>query len=79
MKKNQSMLNYNEYLEFQNVIKLIPMLNNKGIDVTVTFASKANITVVTVDDEPFAWDDNVASQETKDRFYKKVEELLEND
>lgn len=73
------MLNYNEYLEFQNVIKLIPMLNSKGIDVSVSFTTKYNITVINIDDEFFAWDNNVVSQGVKDRFYKKVEELLENE
>lgn len=73
------MLNYNEFLEFQNVVKLIPILNSKGIDVTVNFTTKGNITVVLVDNKQFAWDNNIVSQETKDKFYKKVEEILENE
>lgn len=71
------MLNYNEFLEFQNVVKLIPILNKKGVDVSVSFTTKGNITVVFVDNKEFAWDSDTASQETKDRFYKKIEELLE--
>lgn len=71
------MLDYNEYQELKSVIKLIPMLNSKGIEVSFSFTTKDNITVVNIDDEFFAWDNNVISQETKDRFYKKVEELLE--
>lgn len=73
------MLDYNEFQELKSVIGLIPILNNKGVEVSVSFTTKGNITVVTVDNEQFAWDDNIVSQETKDRFYKKIEELLENE
>lgn len=55
------------------------MLNSKGVDVTVNFTTKGNITVVFVDNKQFAWDNNIISQETKDKFYKKVEEILENE
>jgi hypothetical protein len=56
------------------------MLNSKGIDVTVTFASKGNITVFDIDNEHlFIWNGDIISQETKDRFYKKIEEILENE
>jgi hypothetical protein len=71
------MLDYNEYKELKSVIGLIPILNNKGVEVSVSFTTKGNITVVLVDNKQFAWDNNIISQETKDRFYKKVEELLE--
>jgi hypothetical protein len=73
------MLDYNEYKELKSVIGLIPILNNKGVEVSVSFTTKDNITVINVDDEFFAWDNNVVSQGVKDRFYKKVEELLENE
>ena len=73
------MLNYNEYLELQNAIKLIPALNSKGIETSFSFDSKYSITVFFVNGEQFSWDSDTASQETKDRFYKKVEELLEDD
>jgi hypothetical protein len=72
-------LDYNEYKELKSVIGLIPILNNKGVEVSVSFTTKGNITVVLVDNKQFAWDSDTASQETKDRFYKKVEELLENE
>jgi hypothetical protein len=73
------MLDYNEYLELQNAIKLIPALNAEGIETSVSFDSKYSITVFFVDGECFSWNSDTASQETKDRFYKKVEELLENE
>lgn len=73
------MLDYNEYLEFQNVVKLIPILNSKGLEVSVSFTTKGNITVVLVDNKQFAWDNDIISQETKDKFYKKIEEILENE
>lgn len=73
------MLDYNEYKELKSVIKLIPMLNSKGIEVSVSFTTKGNITVVLIDNKQFAWDNNIVSQETKDKFYKKIEELLENE
>lgn len=73
------MLDYNEYKELKSVIGLIPILNNKEVEVSVSFTTKDNITVINIDDEFFAWDNNVVSQGVKDRFYKKVEELLEND
>lgn len=71
------MLDYNEYKELKSVIGLIPIFNNKGVEISVSFTTKGNITVVLVDNKQFAWDSNIISQETKDRFYKKVEELLE--
>ena len=71
------MLNYNEFLELNNAIKLIPALNSKGIETSFSFDSKYSITVFFVDGEKFSWDSDTASQETKDRFYKKVEALLE--
>jgi hypothetical protein len=73
------MLDYNEFLELKSVINLIPILNKKGVEVSVSFTTKDNITVINIDDEFFAWDNNVVSQGVKDRFYKKVEELLENE
>ena len=73
------MLDYNEYKEFQNVVKLIPMLNSKDVEITINFATRGNITFISIDGEFFCWDDNIISQGIKDRFYKKVEELLENE
>lgn len=73
------MLDYNEYKELKSVIGLIPILNKKGVEVSVSFTTKDNITVINIDDEFFAWDNNVISQGVKDRFYKKVEELLEDE
>lgn len=73
------MLNYNEFREFQSVVQLIPMLNSKGIEITINFATRGNITFISIDGEFFAWDDNIVSQETKDRFYNKIEELLEDE
>jgi hypothetical protein len=73
------MLDHNEFLEFQNIVKLIPILNNKGVEVSVGFKTKGNITFIAIDGEFFVWDNNIISQETKDRFYKKIEEILENE
>lgn len=73
------MLDYNEYKELKSVIGLIPILNNKGVEISVSFTTKDNITVVLVDNKQFAWDNNIISQKTKDKFYKKVEELLEDE
>jgi hypothetical protein len=78
-KESKKMLDYNEYKELKSVIGLIPILNDKGVEVSVSFTTKGNITVVLVDNKQFAWDSDTASQEIKDRFYKKVEELLENE
>lgn len=73
------MLDYNEYKELKSVIGLIPILNKKGVEVSVNFNTKGNITFIAIDGEFFVWDNNVISQKIKDRFYKKVEELLENE
>jgi hypothetical protein len=76
-KESKKVLDYNEFLELQNAIKLIPALNAEGIETSFSFDSKYSITVFFVNGEQFSWDNNIISQETKDRFYKKVEELLE--
>lgn len=73
------MLNYNEFLELQNAIKLIPALSSKGIETSFSFDSKRNITVFFVNGELFSWNSDIVSQETKDKFYKKIEEILENE